>query len=42
LWGEANVNALLANVQRFLPHRAVLGIAERSVRSRNSTGGAAA
>jgi len=29
-------NALAANLQRFLPHRAVLGIAERSVRPRGS------
>jgi len=39
---DGRVNALLANVQRFLPHRAVLGIAERSVRPRTSTDDAAA
>ena len=31
---DGRMNALLANGQRFLPHRAVLGIAERSVRPR--------
>ena len=38
---DGRVNALLANGQRFLPHRAVLGIAERSVRPR-SLGGSVA
>ena len=33
---DGRVNALMAGVQRFLPHRAVLGIAECSVRPRNS------
>ena len=39
---DGPLNALLANVQRFLPHRTVLGIAERSVRPRNAADDAAA
>jgi short-subunit dehydrogenase len=31
---DGNTNALLATLQRFLPHRTVLGIAERTVRPR--------
>jgi short-subunit dehydrogenase len=33
---DGRMNALLATVQRFLPHRMVLGIAERAVRPRAS------
>jgi short-subunit dehydrogenase len=35
---DGRANALLANLQRFLPHRVVLAIAERSVRPRTQPG----
>ncbi|MFD1045469.1 SDR family NAD(P)-dependent oxidoreductase, partial [Kibdelosporangium lantanae] len=34
---DGPANAFLASAQRFLPHRTVLGIAERAVRPRTST-----